>query len=393
MPDPKNNESEADFLKRCIPQVINDGTATDQKQAAAICYSKFHAKKSMDLIEYEAGRQDAMIEQLGVAVKGNYEKQGPSGRSAGGDGGRIIKDPKDAELHHDQAQRLSSEKSTASVGAIGSEFLKTGQDEYGTQELIASNHDFAHKDVLKAGHREVATLPATKTDGAMHYYEKDGVGLHLQEARPGTTGEAGLGSSGYTYDAAKHSMRAGGKYDGNKNRLATSAAFDLGRNDVVLRQVRDDLGRMSGDHPSGTFDDGGAGYTPEPTTDTAATLQTAGISATHTQQALGRDDPAHLTSMSQADVHQKLLAVGYRHEARAGHAEDAYDQPSTAAASSSSPVVVARRTVQQNVYDKATGTKDATSTACPTDRMVTEHATQRGGTALRGYKRAPGGTQ
>jgi len=43
---PKPGESQANFLQRCIPDVIKDKTAEDQKQASAICYSMF--KKSKD---------------------------------------------------------------------------------------------------------------------------------------------------------------------------------------------------------------------------------------------------------------------------------------------------------------------------------------------------------
>jgi hypothetical protein len=48
MPTPNPKESESDFVGRCIPVVLKDGTAKDQKQAAAICYSIFteHKKKA-----------------------------------------------------------------------------------------------------------------------------------------------------------------------------------------------------------------------------------------------------------------------------------------------------------------------------------------------------------
>jgi len=41
---PRSGESEANFLQRCIPEVIKDKTAQDQKQAAAICHSMFRKK-------------------------------------------------------------------------------------------------------------------------------------------------------------------------------------------------------------------------------------------------------------------------------------------------------------------------------------------------------------
>jgi hypothetical protein len=45
MPTPKKGESEDDFVKRCIPIVIDDGTADDGSQAAAICHSMYEQSK------------------------------------------------------------------------------------------------------------------------------------------------------------------------------------------------------------------------------------------------------------------------------------------------------------------------------------------------------------
>jgi phage head maturation protease len=44
MPTPNEGESREDFVKRCIPIVIDDGTAKDQDQAVAICNSMFDKK-------------------------------------------------------------------------------------------------------------------------------------------------------------------------------------------------------------------------------------------------------------------------------------------------------------------------------------------------------------
>lgn len=41
MPTPKDGESEQDFVSRCIPMVMDEGTASDQEQASAMCYSMF----------------------------------------------------------------------------------------------------------------------------------------------------------------------------------------------------------------------------------------------------------------------------------------------------------------------------------------------------------------
>lgn len=40
MPSPKKGESEKDYLKRCIPEIISEGKY-ENKQAIAICYSKY----------------------------------------------------------------------------------------------------------------------------------------------------------------------------------------------------------------------------------------------------------------------------------------------------------------------------------------------------------------
>ena len=44
MPHPKSNERKSDFMKRCIPQLIEEGR--EQKQAIAICYSIWDREKS-----------------------------------------------------------------------------------------------------------------------------------------------------------------------------------------------------------------------------------------------------------------------------------------------------------------------------------------------------------
>ena len=41
MPVPMPGQSQDDFLKICIPQVLQDGTADNQAQATAICISMY----------------------------------------------------------------------------------------------------------------------------------------------------------------------------------------------------------------------------------------------------------------------------------------------------------------------------------------------------------------
>jgi len=51
MPTPRKGENKEDYISRCIPQVQEDGTAKDPKQAAAICYSMWSRKnENKDLI-------------------------------------------------------------------------------------------------------------------------------------------------------------------------------------------------------------------------------------------------------------------------------------------------------------------------------------------------------
>src|SRR5262245_61652643 len=45
MPTPRKGETQSDFVSRCIPVVLREGTAKDQKQAAAICHSMWRESK------------------------------------------------------------------------------------------------------------------------------------------------------------------------------------------------------------------------------------------------------------------------------------------------------------------------------------------------------------
>lgn len=47
MPIPQEDESRSDFVSRCIPVVLEEGTASSNDQAVAICNSLYEeAKKS-----------------------------------------------------------------------------------------------------------------------------------------------------------------------------------------------------------------------------------------------------------------------------------------------------------------------------------------------------------
>lgn len=49
MPEPNSGESHDDFIKRCIPIVIEDGTAVDGAQANAICESLWDRSKEEEM--------------------------------------------------------------------------------------------------------------------------------------------------------------------------------------------------------------------------------------------------------------------------------------------------------------------------------------------------------
>jgi hypothetical protein len=49
MPKPFPGQSQDDFIANCIPQVLQDGTAENQQQAIAICFSMWEeAKKEIN---------------------------------------------------------------------------------------------------------------------------------------------------------------------------------------------------------------------------------------------------------------------------------------------------------------------------------------------------------
>jgi hypothetical protein len=52
MPNPRPNESKADFVSRCIPEVLAEGTAKDSAQATAICYSMYEEHKKSLLKQF-----------------------------------------------------------------------------------------------------------------------------------------------------------------------------------------------------------------------------------------------------------------------------------------------------------------------------------------------------
>jgi len=72
MPTPGKNEKKEDFIDRCIPIVITDGTAKDGSQATAICYSIWEQSKkkkesAMYLKEEDVERRCLPAAELRIA--------------------------------------------------------------------------------------------------------------------------------------------------------------------------------------------------------------------------------------------------------------------------------------------------------------------------------------
>lgn len=63
MPNPKMDEKRKDFVNRCVPMVMKEGTANDNKQAVAMCNSMFdEARKSFELPELTAVKMLKMMD-------------------------------------------------------------------------------------------------------------------------------------------------------------------------------------------------------------------------------------------------------------------------------------------------------------------------------------------
>ena len=69
MPEPGENESQDEFIERCIPVVLEDGTASDSDQAVAICNSMWREAKKSTLVTIKAVG-DWELDVLGVPYGG-----------------------------------------------------------------------------------------------------------------------------------------------------------------------------------------------------------------------------------------------------------------------------------------------------------------------------------
>lgn len=57
MPTPRRDESMDDFLGRCIPQVLEEGTAKSQEQAVAVCSSMWRNRNNTRLMAIDHQRK------------------------------------------------------------------------------------------------------------------------------------------------------------------------------------------------------------------------------------------------------------------------------------------------------------------------------------------------
>ena len=70
MPTPQPGESQDDFTSRCIPIVIDDGTAEDNDQAVAVCNSMWEKQQEAAIMPFK----DALA--LLEALQGDLEALG-----------------------------------------------------------------------------------------------------------------------------------------------------------------------------------------------------------------------------------------------------------------------------------------------------------------------------
>lgn len=70
MPTPRNKESEENFVDRCIPIVITEGTAKDGAQASAICHSMYRQHKKKTTLRYVRRFLKSLKENLFKTLKG-----------------------------------------------------------------------------------------------------------------------------------------------------------------------------------------------------------------------------------------------------------------------------------------------------------------------------------
>jgi len=64
MPTPNKGEKQKDYMKRCVPAVIKDGTTKDNKQAVAICFSMWRQHQNK-----KKSRASEIMDEVGKNLK------------------------------------------------------------------------------------------------------------------------------------------------------------------------------------------------------------------------------------------------------------------------------------------------------------------------------------
>lgn len=103
---PKKGESEKDFVSRCIPIVLDEGTAEDNKQAAAVCYSMWREDKKEKGKAIDA---DAILDIGGAEVAlddlvAAYKAMGPDEES------RVVRSAWYEQYGHDNGPKAEDDK-------------------------------------------------------------------------------------------------------------------------------------------------------------------------------------------------------------------------------------------------------------------------------------------
>lgn len=73
MPTPGKDEKEKDFISRCIPIVMKEGTAKDNKQATAICYEKWREKHGGKKPAKKSTKRDLTLSEKEALVRQAWE--------------------------------------------------------------------------------------------------------------------------------------------------------------------------------------------------------------------------------------------------------------------------------------------------------------------------------
>ena len=74
MPRVRPHESEKDYVARCIPVVLHEGTATDGPQAAAMCHSMWRQAKKR--------KRKAIVDAILKSIKTVLDGESSGGQEA-----------------------------------------------------------------------------------------------------------------------------------------------------------------------------------------------------------------------------------------------------------------------------------------------------------------------